>query len=291
MKRCGSVLGLSMGLSLLLHLAIATPFFMVKKSPALRKQRQYTVATLVVTKKAPIKPQPVKRPQPLPKPAIEKPAPRKAALALPRPKRKPKLKPKPKPKTKTPEKLKPIPQPRPHARPRPTTKKLNQEKADLLPQANRREIDTGIPQKKSVKPVFGLTRESVQAKGDAPLSARIGNTLMKPQEEAFTPSEQVEDYHAIPAFELTSLPVYKIKVTPEYPESMKAEEVEGEVLLAVTIDARGKVVTLEVKRSDNALFTKAAQAALRRCEFTPGTQNGTPVATTIDIPIKFILDE
>jgi protein TonB len=274
-----------MGLSLLLHLAIATPFFMVQKWPDLRKQRQYTVATLVVTKKAPVKPPPVKRPQPLPKPAIEKPVPRKAALALPRPK----IKPKPKPKT--PEKLKPKPQPRPQPRPRPTTKKPNQEKADSLPQGNRRKINTGTPKKKSVKPVFGLTRESVQAKGEAPLSARIGNTLMKSQEAPFTPPEQVEDYHSVPPFELSSLPLYKLKVTPEYPESLRSTEMEGEVLLAVTIDDQGKVVALEVKRSDNILFTKAAQAALRKCEFTPGMQNGAPVATTIDIPIKFILDE
>jgi protein TonB len=273
-----------MGLSLLLHLAIAAPFFMVKNWPSIQRKQQYTVATFVVTKKAPIK-----SPPPQPKPRLEKPASQKTAQAPARPKKKAISKPKTPKKRKQRPQLKP--KTKPKARPHSASKKRDQVASDSLPQANRRKLNTASPRKKSLKPVFGLTRESVQAKTDSALSARVGNTLMIPQEEAFTPPEQVEDYHAVPAFELTSLPFYKIKVTPEYPESMKAAEVEGEVLLAVTIDARGKVVDLEVKRSDNALFTKAAQAALRRCEFTPATQNGAPVATTIDIPIKFILDE
>lgn len=282
MKRSSPVLGLSMGLSLLLHLAIAGPFFMVQKRPPIQRKPHYTVATFVVTKKVPIN-----TPPPSPKHTIEKPTPQEAAPAPPRLKKKTISKSKP----KTPKKRKQRPQLKPKAKHQPTSKKPDQEISDSLPQANRRKMNAGTPKKKSVKPVFGLTRESVQAKTDSSLSARVGNTLMIPQEEAFTPSEQVEDYHTIPPFELTSLPLYKLKVTPEYPEALRSTEMEGEVLLAVTIDDQGKVVALEVKRSDNVLFTKAAQAALRKCEFTPGMQNGTPVVTTIDIPIKFILDE
>jgi TonB family protein len=276
MKTERSVLWLSMGVSLVLHLAIASPFIVVKKWPHKEKKR-YTAATLVAVKRAPKKP-----PQPpAKKPTIEKPVPPKAVVPKPRPEKKPKIKPKPRPKTTEKHKLQPKPSP----------KQAKKKAPRSLPLANKTKTNPGTPKKEPVKPVFGLTPESVQPNGDSSLTARVGNTLMKPQDEAFTPPEQVEDYHAVPPFELSSLPLYKIKVTPEYPETMKAAEMEGEVLLAVTIDERGKVVALKVKRSDNALFAKAAQAALKRCEFTPGIQNGTPVTTTIDIPIKFILDD
>lgn len=266
MKRYGPVLWLSMSASLLLHLAMAAPFFFVPNWPHQEKQ-SYTVATFVTIKRAPIKP-----PQPpAPEPVIEKPAPK------PQPKQKAKIKPKPKKKH--------------HRRPQAAPIKPKRASTSTVPAANKRKINDEAHHKESIKPVFGLTPESVRRDGDASQSARVGNTLMMPQEEAFTPPEQVEDYPAVPPFELSSLPLYKTRVTPKYPESLKAAGEEGEVLLAVTIDAEGKVVGLKVKRSDDALFAEAALAALKRCRFTPGLRNGTPVTTTIDIPIKFILDD
>ncbi|MGD9211794.1 MAG: energy transducer TonB, partial [Desulfobacteraceae bacterium] len=95
----------------------------------------------------------------------------------------------------------------------------------------------------------------------------------------------------IPVFELSTLPVAKHKVKPEYPDYLKQKEIEGDVLLAATIDENGKVVNITVKRSDHELFSKAAMTALKRFSFKPGEQNGRPVTTTIDIPIKFVLNE
>ena len=162
--------------------------------------------------------------------------------------------------------------------------------SDTLPVANKKP-EKPAAKKDKIKPVFGVTRESVQQGSDSAPSVRVGNTLMTSQEEEFTPAEKVEAYHAIPPFELSRLPLYKIKVIPEYPETLKAAEMEGEVLLTVTINHQGKVVALKVKRSDNVLFSEAAKTALKKCEFTPGMHNGLPVTTVIDIPIKFILDE
>ena len=114
---------------------------------------------------------------------------------------------------------------------------------------------------------------------------------MKGQEEEYTPPDEVKTYAVVPAFELSSMPVYRNRVEPDYPVELKSREIEGEVLLTATIDQEGKVVKVTVKRSDDELFSKAAIAALKQCSFSPGMQNGKPVTTTIDIPIKFILDE
>jgi periplasmic protein TonB len=276
MKKHGSILGWCLGASLLLHLAMAAPFFCVPKGPHPEK-KSYTVATLVTIKKAPLKP-----PEPVaPKPKIKKVTPQKRPVPIPPPKKKAKTTPKPKHKALK-KKIR---------RPQPAAPKPKKTSTSSLPAANRTKTKDKTPKKEPIKPVFGLTRESVRQSGDAALSARVGNTLMTPQEEAFTPPEEVEDYASVPPFELSRLPLYKTRVTPEYPEPMKAAGRQGEVLLAVTIDENGKVVALKVKRSNNALFAKAALAALKKCEFTPGLQNGAPVTTTIDIPIKFMLDD
>jgi len=144
---------------------------------------------------------------------------------------------------------------------------------------------------KNIKPVFGVNRDSIAKSGESGTSIRVGNTLMQAQEEEFTPPDEVKTYTSVPSFELSSMPLYKNKVEPKYPPSLKSKEIEGEVLLFATIDENGIVVEVTVKRSDNELFSKAAVIALKQCTFTPAEKNGTPVTTTIPVPIKFILDK
>lgn len=269
MKENHYILYLSMGLSLVVHITLCSP--LVLKEWGSKDVRHYPVVTLVsvqIASKSPMEAvaentEPVKKIPP---------------KVLPKQQRKNKPKPKVKSINKT--KRKRYIQPDKHKK----------KTSDSLPVPNKI-IDKDLAQKETPRPVFGVTRESVRQDGDSTVAVRVGNTLMKDQEETFTPAEKVKVYHAIPPFELSRLPLYKIKVTPEYPESLKAAEREGEVLLAVTVDDQGKVVAMMVKRSDDVLFTKAAKAALKKCEFTPGMQNGMPVTTIIDVPIKFVLDE
>jgi periplasmic protein TonB len=263
MKESRHILYLSMGLSLLVHIALGSPLVLKKWDQ--ENAPRYPVVTLVSVQIAA---------KPSPEAVAETIKPMEQAP--PKKRRKDKPKPKVIKKNKQQRYIQP--------------EKQKKKTSDTLPVANKKS-EKPPAKKETIKPVFGVTRESIQQDGDSALSVRVGNTLMTTQEEEFTPAEKVEDYHAIPPFELSRLPLYKVKVVPQYPEPLKAAEMEGEVLLTVTIDDQGKVIALRVKRSDNALFTKAAKAALKKCEFTPGMQNGLPVTTIIDIPIKFILDE
>ncbi len=101
-----------------------------------------------------------------------------------------------------------------------------------------------------VKPVFGVTKESVTDNSTG-IAVRIGNTVMKEQEKEYTPPEKVKDYAAgsklverselkkivpLPSYELSTLPIFKERIKPAYPESLKEEELEGEVVLTVIID-------------------------------------------------------
>ncbi len=269
MKESRHMLYLGMGLSLMAHIALCGPFVM--KKGGREDIDRYPAVALVSVQITP---------KPPPEAILETPKPveKSPPKALPEENRPVRPAPKPKPRKK----MKP-------RRPLQTEKKKI-EPTDMRPAAHKTPEQPLAP-KDQIKPVFGVSRDSTGQAGDSGSPVRVGNTLMKAQEEDFTPAEEVEDHPVVPPFELSSLPLYKNKVVPEYPASLMAAEMEGEVLLAVTIDRQGKVIALEVKHSDNALFTEAAKAALEKCEFTPGMQNGMPVVTTIDIPIKFILDE
>lgn len=169
-----------------------------------------------------------------------------------------------------------------------TPKKIIQKPLPLSNKPRSKQLPSDT---EKIKSVFGVNQESIAQSMASGLSVRVGNTLEKEQEEAFTPPEAVQSYAVIPVFDLSSMPEYKSRVEPEYPDVLKRKGVEGEVLLTATIDQTGKVVKVKVKRSDNELFSKAAAAAIKQCTFSPGMQNGKAVATTIDIPVKFILNE
>lgn len=143
-----------------------------------------------------------------------------------------------------------------------------------------------------VTPVFGVSRNSVAEASPIGFTARVGNTLMKEQEEAFTPVEEVRDYRSFPVFELTTLPEFLLKITPEYPGPLKDKDCEGEVALSVSIDDAGRVTGVTVLRASHRLFAQASVEAVKKSRFKPATRNGTAVGTVLDdLVYTFILDE
>ncbi len=193
-----------------------------------------------------------------------------------------------------PKKQKPIEPKVEKPKPPPEKKKVvrvtKKTKINPLPVSHIKKPSKKITKNEEIKPVFGVTRDTVVDKAAAGIGVRIGNTLMKKQEKKYTPPEKVRDYLTVPVFELSNLPSYKTRILPEYPKILKEEGVEGDVMLIVTIDDEGNVVDVKLKHSDHDLFTKAAVAAMKRCFFKPATKNGRPVSVEIDVPIKFILD-
>jgi TonB family protein len=75
---------------------------------------------------------------------------------------------------------------------------------------------------------------------------------------------------------------------PEYPPEAQARGVRGIVILAITIDARGRVSEVDVVRSIPGL-DEAAIAAARRWEYEPLRVDGKPVAVRLTVPISFLL--
>lgn len=74
-----------------------------------------------------------------------------------------------------------------------------------------------------------------------------------------------------------------------YPADVKADGVEGTVLLQFTVDTEGDVREIEALRSPDARLTDAAIEALRDAEFHPGRRRGRKVSMRYTLPVRFML--
>lgn len=83
-------------------------------------------------------------------------------------------------------------------------------------------------------------------------------------------------------------PVPVRTVKPEYPAALRSQGVTGVVMVKCAIDAQGNVTETTVTKSSNEAFDKPATDALKKWKFKPARQDGSPVAITVTIPIKFI---
>ena len=81
------------------------------------------------------------------------------------------------------------------------------------------------------------------------------------------------------------------EVKPHYPDARRAEGAEADVLLVVSLDAAGRVLSVTVGRSsgDDA-FDESARAAARQERFSPALRDGVPVPTTFTFTTRFRLD-
>ncbi len=167
-------------------------------------------------------------------------------------------------------------------------------KVNPAPVSHKRTEKKKVSKIEEIKPVFGVTKKTVEKSAikKTGIGVRVGNTLMKEQEKEYTPPEKVRDYITIPVFDLTTMPTFKVRVTPEFPDVLKEMELEGEVNLSASIDDLGIVKEVKVLKSDHELFSKAAVKALLASRFVPATQNGEPVGTILDdLVYTFILDD
>ena len=77
---------------------------------------------------------------------------------------------------------------------------------------------------------------------------------------------------------------------PDYPEDLRASNVEGMVLLTVSINEKGEVSACVVSKSSDKRFETAAIEAVRKWRFRPATKNNTPVSCNVTLPIRFSVE-
>ena len=79
---------------------------------------------------------------------------------------------------------------------------------------------------------------------------------------------------------------------PIYPEVARKNGWAGTVLLRAKISAQGNVESLTIlKSTGHDLLDQSATAAVRQWHFHPQKVNGNPVAVTVELPVKFSLNQ
>ena len=76
-----------------------------------------------------------------------------------------------------------------------------------------------------------------------------------------------------------------------YPESARAEGVEGRVLVQFIVDEQGAVTEPEVIDSPDPRLDEAALDAVRQLRFIPGSRHGQPVRVRFTVPVMFQLTD
>ncbi len=64
---------------------------------------------------------------------------------------------------------------------------------------------------------------------------------------------------------------------------------QGTVVLKVTVDANGDVADVKVTKGVGSGLDEKAVEAVRTWKFKPGTEDGTPVRSEIDVEVSFHL--
>jgi protein TonB len=91
--------------------------------------------------------------------------------------------------------------------------------------------------------------------------------------------------------DLERAPLARFQAAPEYPFEMKRNGVAGDVLVEFIVDANGAVRDAHAVRSSQREFEASAVRAVSKWTFRPGQKGGRNVATRMQVPIIFSLNE
>ncbi len=84
---------------------------------------------------------------------------------------------------------------------------------------------------------------------------------------------------------LPPVPIYK--VSPKHPDDLYARAVEGEAVVAVTVDMFGGATKPEVESATHPDFGVAASLAASEWIFEPATKAGVPIESRVKLPFVF----
>lgn len=87
-------------------------------------------------------------------------------------------------------------------------------------------------------------------------------------------------------------PAYGINPKPPYPLLARRLGAQGVVVVRVHVREDGSVASVELARSSGfTLLDESAQRTIReRWRFIPARRDGTPVASWVEVPIRFVLE-
>jgi protein TonB len=167
--------------------------------------------------------------------------------------------------------------------PAPKTKKQSPvQKGETVPPVVTKEIRKMIPPVPSVpNPVL-----------DATVSSRAPVLMQEETSIALTDDSGSPDSEASFLGAAVAQPRYRDNPEPSYPFSAQRRHQEGTVVLLVSVNASGQADAIAVKESSGfATLDDAARKAVRHWTFDPARSNGSPIASKVEVPIRFQLSK
>ena len=90
---------------------------------------------------------------------------------------------------------------------------------------------------------------------------------------------------------LEARPIYRINPPPEYPMIARKRGYQGNVVLEVLIDKRGKVLDLRIfSSSGHSILDKTAISSVEKWLFEPGMRGDDKIEMWVRVPIRFKLN-
>ncbi|MSU22305.1 MAG: energy transducer TonB [Opitutus sp.] len=90
---------------------------------------------------------------------------------------------------------------------------------------------------------------------------------------------------------LDQQPVPRVQARPQYPFEMRRAGIAGEVTVDFIVDANGDVLNAYALKSSQHEFEASAVQAVSKWKFKAGRKSGANVATHMQVPIVFTLNE
>jgi periplasmic protein TonB len=149
------------------------------------------------------------------------------------------------------------------------------------------------PNEGAAGPIFGVSMESTSQAGSGP-AMKIGHT----GGGAVAGTGDDDDARgghkglaaAIPAYEVTTMPLPQGRCEGQYTEEALRAATEGTVILDVIISETGHVREVHVVSGLPHGLSEAAIAAVKRCRFSIGEKDGKPVPVHLPpFKIRFLL--
>jgi len=185
--------------------------------------------------------------------------------------------------------------PEPESTPKKTPRRIRIKKiAAGAPPPNQR-----ANQAEKIKPVFGVSMDSTVSSAGAGMSVQVGNTLaIAPKKTKLAPQEVkpikeaaiMQRLAPVPSYKLTSMPRPKKLIKAKYPEEARAAGIEGETLLKLHIDERGRVTKVEVIKGIGHQLDQLAASAAKRFRFEPARVGNVTVPTVIPFTYRWEIE-
>jgi protein TonB len=89
---------------------------------------------------------------------------------------------------------------------------------------------------------------------------------------------------------ITSGPGHLYNPKPAYPAESRTANEQGTVLLSVAVDAAGRPTSVSVAKSSGfPRLDRSAREAVQRWRFKPALRDGVPQASSVIVPVRFML--